>query len=205
MKMSCNFLLAGVGGQGTILASNVLADVALRVGLDVKKSEVHGMAQRGGSVVSGVRFGDKVYSPLIPAGEADFLVAAEKLEALRYQDQLRPEGVIIVNDMEVYPLAVSLGTATYPAEIIARLRASQHPVHVVEALSLARKTGNPRTMNLVLLGVLSRFLPLSRITWENTIAARVPPKTLEDNLTAFNLGRAVLQQDSLTAAANRVR
>jgi len=184
-----NIIFAGVGGQGILMASDILADVALRAGLDVKKSEVHGMAQRGGSVVSHVRFGPKVHSPLIPKGQAHFIVSFEKLEALRYLDYLRPEGTVILNDYCIIPQTVQLGEAEYPKDIEDLCRQHAAQVIVAEATDRAVKLGNVRVLNVLMLGLLSQFLPLPQSLWEEVIAQRVPPKYLELNRQAFQEGK----------------
>jgi len=186
-----NFLLVGVGGQGIILASDVLAQVGLLAGYDVKKAEVHGMAQRGGSVVSHVRWGEKVHSPLIGKGEADYLLAFEKLEALRYVEFLRPGGRAFVNDQAIPPVSVTLGEATYPADDQIRKTLEQVTPHLylVPALRLAEEAGSGRVLNIVLLGVLSCFLEPPPQLWWQAIKSRVPSKYLELNRQAFGKGR----------------
>jgi indolepyruvate ferredoxin oxidoreductase beta subunit len=188
-KPITNVLLVGVGGQGILLASEILAKVAFEEGYDVKKSEVHGMAQRGGSVSSEVRFGPKIYSPLIRKGEADFLLALEKLEALRFVDYLKKEGVLIINDLEIPPLMVSIGKETYPKDIFVHLKKRTSRIIKIRALKIAQATGNPKSFNLVLLGKLSTFLSFESSSWEKVIRQEVPPQTVEVNLTAFELGR----------------
>lgn len=188
-----SFLLAGVGGQGTILASDVLAAVGLHAGHDVKKSEVHGMAQRGGSVTTYVRWADTVYSPLIGPGEADYMLAFEKLEALRYVEMTRPGGVVLVNDYVISPLSVTSGTDTYPADqqIMAILAAASDQVHFVPAMTLAESLGNPRVNNVVLLGALSHFLREVPVeAWLQALRERVPSRLVELNERAFLLGRS---------------
>ncbi len=186
-----NFMLVGVGGQGTLLASSILAEVGLRAGYDVKKSEVHGMAQRGGAVSSSVRWGDRVYSPLIAPGEVDVLIAFERVEALRHVDSLRPGGLLLVNDHAIVPVTVTSGDATYPSreEIIAALQQVTTDITFVPGVNIAAQLGNARANNVVLLGVLSRRLDVAREIWEQVIAARVPPKYKDLNLEAFARGR----------------
>jgi indolepyruvate ferredoxin oxidoreductase beta subunit len=192
MTRSYNFLLAGVGGQGTILASNVLADVALRAGFDVKKSEVHGMAQRGGSVNTHVRWdAERVYSPLIGLGEADFLLAFEEAEALRYAEYLKRGGMAVVNKHTIEPITVTSGGAYYPTEeelFTVYAEITDH-FHLVPGTGIARKLGNVRAANVVLLGALSTFLAIPEKTWMEIIEARVPPKYMELNHQAFLEGR----------------
>jgi len=191
-----NFLLAGVGGQGTILASDVLAAVGLRTGHDVKKSEVHGMAQRGGSVTTYVRWGEKVYSPLIGPGEVDFFLAFEKLEALRHIEMLRPGGIVLINDYAIPPLSVSSGNDEYPTDerIKALLSTVTCSYHLLPAMTLAEQLGNTRVNNVVLLGSLSHWLsdvPLE--AWQEAIRERVPPKFAELNQQAFLVGREAME------------
>ncbi len=186
-----DFLLVGVGGQGTLLASDVLAAAGLRAGYDVKKSEVHGMAQRGGSVTSHVRLGEWVYSPLIAKGRVDYLLAFEKLEAARWADFLRPGGTAIVNDQAIAPMAVSSGVQPYPTDeaLLGILRRDCHQVHIVPGAEIAREMGNPRVLNLVMLGYLSTFLPFHEEQWEAAIVGHVPARFLELNRQAFARGR----------------
>ena len=187
-----NFLLVGVGGQGTLLASNVLAHIGVRAGFDVKKAEVHGMAQRGGSVSSHVRWGEKVYSPLIGRGEVDYLVAFEKLEALRYVGMLRPGGTAIVGDMRIPPLSVSSGDDVYPddQEVQRVLGEVTDISHFIPSLRLAEEAGNTRAHNVVVLGVLSNFIPqVPPEIWLEVIEKWVPKKYIEVNRRAFGAGR----------------
>ena len=180
-----NVFICGVGGQGILLASEILSEVALGRGLDVKKSEVHGMAQRGGAVVSHVRFGDRVYSPVIADGEADLLVSFEKMEALRWLHSLRPAGTLVVNSQEIVPS----GLDEYPREIDEDLRRRVPDLLSVDALTLAEEAGNIRAVNTVMLGAFSSFLEFDDADWKKAIEARVPPKTVDVNLRAFELGR----------------
>ncbi len=186
-----DFLLVGVGGQGTLLASDVLAATGMRAGFDVKKSEVHGMAQRGGSVTSHVRWGEKVFSPLIGRGEVGYMVAFEKLEAVRFAGLLRPGAVIIVNDRAIPPISVSAGNDRYPSdeEVRAALAAVSTSVHFVPAVPIAERLGEVRANNVVLLGALSRFVEVPLECWLAAIAERVPARTLEINQAAFLAGR----------------
>jgi indolepyruvate ferredoxin oxidoreductase beta subunit len=188
-----SFLLAGVGGQGTILASDVLAAVGLLAGHDVKKSEVHGMAQRGGSVTTYVRWADTVHSPLIGPGEADYMLAFEKLEALRYVEMMRPGGVVLVNDYTISPLSVTSGSDSYPADLLVRtaLAAATDQAYLIPAMTLAEGLGNPRVNNVVLLGALSCFLADVPVeVWLQALRERVPSKLAELNERAFLLGRS---------------
>jgi indolepyruvate ferredoxin oxidoreductase beta subunit len=184
-------LIAGVGGQGILLASDILCQVMMAADLDVKKSEVHGMAQRGGCVTSHVRYGQKVYSPIARKNDVDILVSFEKMDTLRYLDFLKPEGTIIINTEELYPPAVNLGDAVYPEDIIESVRQLFGIVKVVDATGLAVRAGNIRAANTVLLGTLSSCLPLPLELWETVLRNAFSPKLLVANLKAFELGRAV--------------
>jgi indolepyruvate ferredoxin oxidoreductase beta subunit len=184
-----SILLAGVGGQGILRASDTLCLAFMASGLDVKKSEVHGMAQRGGCVTSHVRYGQKVYSPIAKKGDVDILVSFEKLEALRYLDYLKPQATIIINEEEIYPPSVNFGDAKYPENIYDRVSLHFKTVKMINALDLARKAGNIRAVNTVLLGVLSTFLDLKSDLWEEVLQKAFPSKSLEANLKAFNLGK----------------
>ena len=189
-----SFLLAGVGGQGTLLASNVLARVGVRAGFDVKKAEVHGMAQRGGSVSSHVRWGQEVHSPLIGQGEVDYLVAFEKLEALRYVGMLRPGGMAIVGDMRIPPLSVSSGDDVYPddEEVRRMLGEVTDDLHFIPSLRLAEEAGNTRAHNVVVLGALSDLISqVPPDIWLEVIEEWVPKKYVEVNQRAFRAGKAV--------------
>lgn len=188
--MCKSMLIVGVGGQGTLLTSRILGRLAMDAGYDVKMSEVHGMAQRGGSVVTHVRYGDKVYSPLIEPGQADFILSFEKLEALRWAHYLKPGGVILVNDQEIDPMSVVSGQARYPEDLWERLNSRDASVVRVAGLDIARELGDLRVINLVLLGALSLYLPeFTQESWENAIQATVPPRTVQINLQAFAGGR----------------
>ncbi len=188
-KSITNILLVGVGGQGILLASEILAKVAFQEGYDVKKSEVHGMAQRGGSVSSEVRFGDKVYSPLVKKGEVDFLIASEKLEALRFIGYLKKGGILILNNLEIFPLMVNIGKENYPEDILLYLKKRSSQMVKIEASKIAQDVGNAKAFNLVLLGKLSAFLNFEASTWEKVISQEVPSHTIEVNLKAFELGK----------------
>ncbi|RKZ31210.1 indolepyruvate oxidoreductase subunit beta [bacterium] len=181
--------ITGVGGQGILLASELLSEVARTAGKDVKKSEVHGMAQRGGSVVGHVRFGAKVASPLITDGEADVILAFEKLEALRHINALKPGGKIIVNEQEIAPAPVAAGLMEYPTDVWGRIVAVSSDAVKVEGAKLAKEAGSIRATNVVLLGALSAFLPFEEKIWHEAIKKRVPPKTIEINIKAFSFGR----------------
>ena len=189
MSTGKNILIVGVGGQGIILASEVLATVAMNEGFDVKQSEVHGMAQRGGSVSSNVRYGDAVYSPTIAKGEADVLLSFELLESLRWLEYLSPKGAAIVNTQRIDPMPVASGKAEYPKGIDERLRQGAHKLFLINGQELAEKAGHIKAVNVALLGVLSTILDFDKGVWEKTIVNRVPAKTIEINFKAFFLGR----------------
>lgn len=180
-------LLVGVGGQGTILAGDILAKTAAASGLDVKISEIHGMSQRGGSVSTVVRFGDEVSSMICDEGCADAIVAFEAIEALRAQQFLKTGGTIFVNDEEIVPITVAIGSAEMPQNVDERLAAMGSVM--VDAGSIAREVGSPKSTNVVLMGALSTKMPFEEAAWEETIRKRVPPKTIEANLRAFAAGR----------------
>jgi indolepyruvate ferredoxin oxidoreductase beta subunit len=198
MPATRSVLLVGVGGQGVVLAGNILADVALAAGLDVKKSEVHGMSKRGGIVFSHVRYGPAVHSPLIGSGDADAVVALEWAEALRWRPYLRPDGVLIFNTAQIVPPAAQLDhrgwTPAYPAldeAALAALADHRGPVQGVDALGTARRLGSAHVANTVLLGALAAHLALPPEAWEETIARHVPPRTVELNVRAFREGAAL--------------
>jgi indolepyruvate ferredoxin oxidoreductase beta subunit len=186
-----NIIIAGVGGQGILTASEILAKVAMEAGLDAKKSEVHGMSQRGGSVVSHVRFGEKVYSPLVEKGACDIILSFEKSEALRWVHYLKKEGgKVVINDLEIIPTTVSLKLDSYPTNIEEQIRdKAKAEVILVPATDLARQAGDARTANTVLLGVISNFLPFEDKVWEKVISDNVKKETIEVNLKAFYLGK----------------
>lgn len=186
-----NFLITGVGGQGTLLVSNVLSEVGARTGYDVKKSEVHGMSQRGGSVTSHVRWGEAVHSPVIGRGEADVMLALEKLEGLRYLDMLRPGARVLVGDFKIEPISVSSGDDRYPSDQDLKAVFAQitEDFQVVPTIEKAEALGNSRVHNIVLLGALSSFMPeVPPDVWLQVIEARVPPKHIELNRKAFMAG-----------------
>ncbi len=188
-RPAINVLMSGVGGQGVLVASDILVMVAMEAGLDAKKSEIHGMAQRGGSVVSQVRFGEKIYSPLIATGAADIILAFEKLEAVRYLDYLKTDGVVIVNNQQITPLSVFFANTPYPEDIAAICHQKTKHVLIIDGVRIAEQLGNPRTINSVMLGALSNFLEFDEAHWMKAIAQRVPAKTLELNRQAFEAGR----------------
>ncbi|MBM2829023.1 MAG: hypothetical protein HW408_1555 [Actinobacteria bacterium] len=187
-----NVLLAGVGGQGILLASEVLCEAFLLGGYDVKKSEVHGMAQRGGAVTTHLRFGPKVNSPLIEPGTADLLVAFEKMEALRFAHYLLPGGTALANSQEIYPPSVATGRERYPAGIEERLREFTPKLFVVDALAAALSLGEVRAVNIVMVGAASHFLPLDEKTYIDALRAFLPEKIVEVNVRAFRAGRGLL-------------
>ena len=184
-----NVMIVGVGGQGSLLASKLLGRLLLSRGYDIKVSEVHGMSQRGGSVVTYVRFGDKVYSPIIDKGEADFIVSFELLEAARWTEFLKPGGKIITNTQNINPMPVIIGAAEYPSDLLSKMDAAGLAVDALDALSLAEQAGSSKAVNLVLMGMLSRYFDFTQEEWMQAIEASVPPKFLEMNKTAFLLGR----------------
>ena len=182
-----NIMIVGVGGQGTLLTSRVLGGIIQAAGYDVKLSEVHGMAQRGGSVVTFVRYGDKVYEPIVEEGQADVLIAFEKLEAMRYAHFLKEDGVMIVNDQRMDPMTVVTGMAEYPENILDTLK-EKYRVVSIDAMAEAKKLGNAKVFNTVVIGAAARHLPFPREKWETVIRSTVPPKTAEINLAAFHAG-----------------
>jgi indolepyruvate ferredoxin oxidoreductase beta subunit len=184
-----NILIVGVGGQGVILASDIIAAVMMRAGHDVKKSEVHGMAQRGGSVTSHVRFGPKVYSPIIRKGEADILFSFEQLETLRYLDFLHDDSVILVNDQKILTPSVTMGKDVYPPDIPERLKARYPRFTLVNALEAAREAGSSKAVNIALIGALSHCFAMEERLWQEVISSMLPAKLIELNLKAFSLGR----------------
>ncbi|MFZ5644832.1 MAG: indolepyruvate oxidoreductase subunit beta [Bacillota bacterium] len=188
MLKPLNILMVGVGGQGTILASKVLAAAARAVGYDVKVSEIHGMAQRGGSVVTQVRLGEKVYSPHISEGEADYIMAFEQLEALRWLAYLNPEGTIYINDQQIYPVPVLAGTAEYPEGIIQSIRERVKNLVVLEGFRLAAESGSGKAVNVVMLGALAPKLQIEEAHWRKAIADNAPARFLTINNTAFDAG-----------------
>lgn len=191
MSETKNIMIVGVGGQGSLLASKLLGHLLLTEGYDVKVSEVHGMSQRGGSVVTYVRFGEKVYSPIIDRGEADVIVSFEKLEAARYLDYVKQGGQILTNTQEIDPMPVVIGAAAYPENLIEKMKETGVKVDAMDCLSLAREAGSVKAVNLVLMGRLSTYFPeIGEDKWQEAIKACVPEKFLELNLKAFALGRA---------------
>lgn len=184
-----SIMIVGVGGQGTLLASKVLGQALVSLDYDVKVSEVHGMSQRGGSVVTYVRYGSEVHSPIVDLGEADYMLAFEPLEAARYLPWLKNTGVIITNTRETMPMPVITGAATYPENIVEKL-SQRASVVSLDAMKLALEAGNPKAVNMVLMGVLASRMDLPEETWQAALEKQVPPKFLELNRRAFALGRA---------------
>ena len=182
-------LLVGVGGQGAILTAKVLVNGLMKAGFDVKMSEVHGMSQRGGSVVTYVRFGHKVYSPVIDKGEADFIVSFELLEAARWTEYLKPSGKIVVNTQQINPMPVITGAAEYPQGLAEQMKSAGLDVDAFDALALAEQAGSSKAVNIVLMGHLSRYFDFTEEEWMDAIEKSVPAKFLELNKTAFLLGR----------------
>ncbi|HOU50485.1 MAG: indolepyruvate oxidoreductase subunit beta [Smithella sp.] len=183
-----SILFAGVGGQGILRASDITCEVIMEAGFDVKKSEVHGMAQRGGCVTSHVRYGKKVYSPLAEAGSVQMLVSFEKMESLRYLKFLRQDAAVIVNTEEIYPPAVNMGDAPYPLDSIDFLKNNYRKVIHFNAAELAQKAGNIKTANVVLLGALSNLMNIDKSIWQEIIKKSFPEKLIKMNLAAFQMG-----------------
>jgi len=188
-QMTTNILVAGVGGQGVILASDIMSEVFMEAGYDVKKSEVHGMAMRGGIVTSHFRFGEKVYSPLIKEGEVNILFAFEQLEGLRWINYLRPIGKIVMNDHKINPPAVNLGEMEYPKGIPETIQSKIKNFYLVRGTEIALQLGDVRAANVVLLGAISKFFELNEDLWLKTILNYLPPKVHELNRKAFSAGR----------------
>lgn len=190
-----DLLITGVGGQGVVLASDIIGETAVMAGLDVKKTDTLGMAQRGGAVVSHVRIAKKVWSPIIRDGSVDLILAFEELEAARWAHYLKPGGIVIVNHYIQPPLSVGLGIDTYPSRenIEAILKARTDQVYFIDANALAEKNGNIRTANILMLGCMSVFAPLDKETWIKSIRERMPAKLIDINLSAFELGRKEIE------------
>ena len=185
-----NIMIVGVGGQGTLLASKMLGYILLQQGYDVKVSEVHGMSQRGGSVVTYVRYGEQVYSPVIDKGEADIIISFELLEAARWLEYLKPGGQIIVNTQEMEPMPVIIGAAAYPENIVEKMQAAGAKVDARDFLAAANEAGSSKAVNIALMGRFSKYFPeIPEEEWQKAIEANVPPKFLELNRKAFELGK----------------
>ena len=184
-----NIIIVGVGGQGSLLASKILGHLLLSQGYDVKVSEVHGMSQRGGSVITYVRFGDKVFSPVVDFGEADFIVSFEIFETARWLSYLKPDGQIVTNTQQIDPMPVITGAATYPENLVEKMKSKGLKVDAMNCLELAKKAGSQKAVNIVLLGRLSHYFDIPEEAWQKSLEANVPPKFLELNKKAFELGK----------------
>ena len=182
-----NIMVVGVGGQGTLLTSRIIGKTALNAGWDVKLSEVHGMAQRGGSVVTFVRYGDKVYEPVCEEGSVDVLISFERLEALRYAHFLKPDGIMIVNDTRIDPMTVVIGAKTYPEGILEGLE-KEHKLYTIDAGKIAKELGNSKVVNTVVLGLSARYIGFTEDEWLEILKNTVPPKTIDINIKAFKAG-----------------
>ncbi len=182
-----NIMIVGVGGQGTLLTSRILGGISINAGFDVKLSEVHGMAQRGGSVVTYVRYGKKVFEPIVEEGQADVLIAFEKLEALRYAHFLKKDGAIIVNDQRIDPITVVTGAEEYPDKILEKLKGN-YKVLSINAVEEARRLGNTKVFNIIVLGLAAKYMEFEKEAWLKAIEQEVPPKTVEINKKAFEAG-----------------
>ena len=182
-----NIMIVGVGGQGTLLTSRILGGITVEAGYDVKLSEVHGMAQRGGSVVTFVRYGEKVAEPIVEEGQADLLIAFEMLEAKRYAHFLKKDGVLVVNEQRIDPITVVTGAATYPEGIVEELE-KEYSVLKIDAMDEALKLGNSKVFNIIVLGMAAKHMDFSKEDWLKVIEKTVPPKTVEMNKKAFLLG-----------------
>ncbi len=182
-----NIMIVGVGGQGTLLTSRILGGIATAAGYDVKLSEVHGMAQRGGSVVTFVRYGENVAEPIVEEGQADVVIAFERLEAMRYKHYLKKDGALVVNDWRIDPITVVTGAAEYPENIIETLK-KEYNVYTVDAMEEAKKLGNPKTFNIIVLGIAAQHMDFDKEAWLDVIEKTVPPKTVDINKKAFLLG-----------------
>ena len=182
-----NIMVVGVGGQGTLLTSRIIGKTALKAGYDVKLSEVHGMAQRGGSVVTFVRYGDNVSEPVVEEGSADILIAFERLEALRYSHFLKKDGIIVVNDCRIDPMTVVIGASRYPENIIEELK-KEHTVYAIDGVAIAKELGNSKVLNSVVLGLSAKHIGFTKEEWLEVVRNTVPPKTVEINEKAFIKG-----------------
>lgn len=187
-KMTKALLLVGVGGQGTILASKVLSEGLVKLGYDVKMSEIHGMAQRGGSVTTQIKYGEKIYSPIIGTAEADVIVAFEKVEAVRYLPYLKEGGTLVVNEHEIYPLPVLLGQEQYPSNVMEFLGERVSKLKVLDANAIAAELGNAKAQNIVLLGTVIKALGLEELDWAEVLKAYLPPKLHDLNIKALHAG-----------------
>ncbi len=192
---SANILIVGVGGQGILLAGRLIGETAMRAGYDVKVSEVHGMAQRGGSVNTFVKIGKKVYSPLIEPGNADIILAFEQLESLRWIDYLCADGTVIINEQKIDPMPVITGISKYPGNIIGMIKPRARNCVHINALDIARECGNIKVVNMVLIGVLAGVMPIRVETWLDSIKSIVPSKMLDVNIQAFKKGHGILASE----------
>ncbi|MCK8061174.1 MULTISPECIES: indolepyruvate oxidoreductase subunit beta [unclassified Fusibacter] len=188
MSKTTNILLSGVGGQGIILASKILATGLMNSGYDVKMSEVHGMAQRGGSVTTQVRFGEKVYSPIIGKGQADILVSFEEMETAKWMEFVKPEGTVVINTFRIPSAPILIGKADYPEGVIAEVKSNVENTQLLDAATMAKELGNVKAMNVIMVGALVKGLGLTDINWEDVIKSLVKEKFIELNVKAFNLG-----------------
>ena len=184
-----NIMIVGVGGQGTILASKIIGTLLINKGYDVKVSEIHGMSQRGGSVVTYVRYGDKVYSPLIDKGEADYILSFELLEAARYSEYLKEGGKIITNTQEIMPMPVVNGEKEYPKDIVNKIKNKGIDIEAIDAEKIAVEIGNIKVVNSVLLGRFSKYLDFSVDEWKDAMKKEIAEKLIDLNIKAFDLGR----------------
>lgn len=189
MRETKGIMIVGVGGQGTLLASRILGNVLMAEGYDVKMSEVHGMSQRGGSVVTYVKYGEKVYSPLVDLGEADYILAFERLEAARWIAYLKKGGTLILNDRRISPMPVITGAMGYPSDIVEKISSKGIKIMSCDALSLAIEAGNAKSVNVVMIGILSALADFPAEVWDKALTECVKPKFLELNKKAFSLGR----------------
>ncbi|MCL2151477.1 MAG: indolepyruvate oxidoreductase subunit beta [Oscillospiraceae bacterium] len=183
-----NIMIVGVGGQGSLLASKLVGNVLLNEGYDAKVSEVHGMSQRGGAVVTYVRYGDKVYSPIVDEGQADIIVSFELLEAARWLSHLAPNGQIVTNTQQIDPIPVITGAVTYPENLVEKMKSAGAKVDAFDALTLADEAGSSKSVNIVMMGRLSKYFPFPKETWMKALEETVPPKYLELNRRAFEAG-----------------
>jgi len=184
-----NIMIVGVGGQGSLLASKLMGKALLIEGYDAKVSEVHGMSQRGGAVVTYVRYGDKVYSPIVDVGQAELIVSFELLEAARWINHLAPGGQVVTNTQRIDPIPVIMGAAEYPENLVEKMESTGAKVDAFDALALAEEAGSSKTVNIVMMGRLSKYFPFPQETWQKALEESVPAKFLEMNRTAFKLGR----------------
>jgi len=188
MMETRNIMIVGVGGQGSLLASKLMGKALLIEGYDAKVSEVHGMSQRGGAVVTYVRYGDKVYSPIVDIGQAELIVSFELLEAARWINHLAPGGQVVTNTQKIDPIPVIMGAAEYPENLVEKMKTTGAKVDAFDALALAEEAGSSKTVNIVMMGRLSKYFPFSKETWDKALEESVPEKFLEMNKRAFELG-----------------